>query len=164
MDKKKLLELYDLYAEDVYRLALSYLKIPADAEDIVQNVFFKLAEKKIFIMPGKEKTYLMKMASNMCKNHLKSVVARYQDSYDEHSELQIQQAQMQQADNSALSEQTDVYEVLMGLAPKYRIVLYLYYYEGYSIKEIGKILQLTSSAVSMRMSRGREQMKHVLEN
>lgn len=106
----------------------------------------------------------MKMASNMCKNHLKSVVARYQDSYDEHSELQIQQAQMQQADNSALSEQTDVYEVLMGLAPKYRIVLYLYYYEGYSIKEIGKILQLTSSAVSMRMSRGREQMKHALEN
>lgn len=159
MDKKKLLELYDLYAEDVYRLALSYLRIPADAEDIVQNVFFKLAEKKIFIMRGKEKTYLMKMASNMCKNHLKSVVARYQDSYDEHSELQIQQA-----DNSALSEQTDVYEVLMGLAPKYRIVLYLYYYEGYSIKEIGKILQLTSSAVSMRMSRGREQMKHVLEN
>lgn len=55
MDKKKLLELYDLYAEDVYRLALSYLKIPADAEDIVQNVFFKLAEKKYSLCVEKKK-------------------------------------------------------------------------------------------------------------
>ena len=72
MKQQQLLELYDTYSNNVFRLAMSFLGNTADSEDIVQNVYTKLIEKSPHISKGKEKSYLLTMTANMCRNHLKS--------------------------------------------------------------------------------------------
>ena len=72
MEKAEVGRLYDIYAQDVYRLALSYLRNPQDAEDICHSVFLALVEKDVHLFPGSEKAWLLKCTANACKNHLKS--------------------------------------------------------------------------------------------
>ena len=72
MEKWEVGRLYDTYAQDVYRLALSYLRNTQDAEDICHNVFLALVEKDVTLFPGHEKAWLLKCAANACKDQLKS--------------------------------------------------------------------------------------------
>ena len=72
MKKEEIASLYDTYAQDVFRLALSYLYNHQDAEDICHSVFLTLVEKDITLFPGKEKAWLLKCTANACKDHLKS--------------------------------------------------------------------------------------------
>ena len=72
MEKQEVAKLYDIYAQDVYRLALSYLYHSQDAEDVCHSVFLTLVEKDVTLFPGKEKAWLLKCTANACKNHLKS--------------------------------------------------------------------------------------------
>ena len=83
MKQQQLLELYDTYSNNVFRLAMSFLGNTADSEDIVQNVYTKLIEKSPHISKGKEKSYLLTMTANMCRNHLKSAANRLSSSYEE---------------------------------------------------------------------------------
>ena len=50
------------------------------------------------------------------------------------------------------------------LPPKYRAVIYLYYYEGYAAKEIGALLGLPTATVNTQLARGREKLKNLLES
>lgn len=59
MDNKKILELYDLYADNVFKLAYSYVGNKTDAEDIFQDVFLKLLKQNIQIREGKERSYIL---------------------------------------------------------------------------------------------------------
>ena len=59
-------------------------------------------------------------------------------------------------------DQEEIMHALMKIAPQYRIVIYLYYYVGYRSSEMAKILKLTESGVSMRMTRARRQLKLLL--
>ena len=149
MKQQQLLELYDTYSNNVFRLAMSFLGNTADSEDIVQNVYTKLIEKSPHISKGKEKSYLLTMTANMCRNHLKSAANRLSSSYEELSSDSIVSGFM--------------YEALVKLPDSYRTVLYLHYYEGYTFGEIAKILHLSPSAVSMRVSRGRKELKEILK-
>ena len=72
VDKKDIARLYDAYAQDVFRLALSYLYSSQDAEDICHSVFLTLVEKDITLFPGSEKAWLLKCAANACKDQLRS--------------------------------------------------------------------------------------------
>lgn len=150
MEKAEVGRLYDVYAQDVYRLALSYLHSSQDAEDICHSVFLTLVEKDITLFPGSEKSWLLKCTANACKNHLKSFWKRNVEELHE---------------NIVFSDETDreIWTVVGTLPPKYRAVLHLYYYEGYSQEEIGKILGITRTAVQTRMQRARQQLEKELK-
>jgi RNA polymerase sigma-70 factor (ECF subfamily) len=150
VEKAEIANLYDTYSQDVYRLALSYLRNPQDAEDICHSVFLALVEKDITLFPGSEKSWLLKCTANACKNHLKSFWKRNVEELHE---------------NIVFSDETDreIWTVVGTLPPKYRAVLHLYYYEGYSQEEIGKILGITRTAVQTRMQRARNLLEKELK-
>lgn len=150
MERTEVGRLYDTYAQDVYRLALSYLRNSQDAEDICHSVFLMLVEKDITLFPGSEKSWLLKCTANACKNHLKSFWKRNVEELHE---------------NIVFSDEKDreLWAVVGTLPPKYRAVLHLYYYEGYNQEEIGKILGITRTAVQTRMQRARQQLEKELK-
>lgn len=143
-------EPFHKYKDDVYRLALSYTRSRADAEDVCQSVFLKMMEQAS-IAPGKEKAWLMQVTANTCRNLLRSSWWRKTEGLE-----QAIPAQAPQAD-------TDVYGAVMALAPKYRVVIYLHYYAEYSTKDIANLLHISQSCVTTRLSRGREMLKNLLK-
>lgn len=139
------MELFHLYKDDVYRLAVSYTHSVHDAEDVCQTVFLKLMEQS-GITPGKEKAWLMQVTANQCRSLLRSVWRKRTEPLDEEAE-------------EILSEQPvlqGIWESIRKLKPKYRIVVYLFYYEGYTVKEIADILHISGTAVTTRLSRARQ--------
>lgn len=141
--------IFKMYGNDVFRLAYSYTNSRQDAEDISQTVFLKLMEQK-HIQKNKEKSWLLKTTANACRNLLKSSWWK-------------KTAPMDEALAIASTESGDTLSAVMRLEWKYRCVLYLYYYEGYTTYEIGKLLKITQSAVTTRLARGRERLKSELQ-
>ena len=150
MEKQQIAELYETYAKDVYRLALSWLHSTHDAEDILQSVFLKLLDKDITMIPGGEKAWLLKCTSNACKNHLRSFWQRNTQTLDDNIELPN-------------NEDRFLWEAVGRLKPIYRAVIHLYYYEGYRQDEIARILGISQTAVQTRMQRARESLKKELD-
>lgn len=144
------LELFHRYRDDVYRLAVSYTKNAQEAEDICQNVFLKLMEQDD-LMPGKEKAWLMQVTVNECRSLLRSAWWKKSVPLDE-----TIQAPAYQTDETV--------QAVLKLPPKYRVAIYLYYYEGYTTAEIGKLLKKPVSTVTTRLSRGREMLRGKLED
>lgn len=72
MNSEQLADLFRRCGDDVFRLAYSYLGSRADGEDVCQSVFLKLAEGKTVLLPGKEKSWLLTCAANLCKSQLRS--------------------------------------------------------------------------------------------
>lgn len=155
MTQDQLLNLYDQYADHVYRLALSYLRSPADAEDIVQTVFIKLLERKVSLPEGKEKTYLLTITANACKDLLRSSYRKRRADYEEAEQISVT--------DTFTSEEGDLFRAMYSISEKYRIAIHLHYYEGYTYPEIAKMLHISPSAVSMRIHRGCQELKQVLE-
>ncbi|MGN0389968.1 MAG: RNA polymerase sigma factor [Wujia sp.] len=149
-----ILQLYDTYAENVYRLALSYLGQTADAEDIVQNVFLKMLQIEPRIPQGCEKAYLLTIAANMCKNQLKSAHRRKAVSFDD--------SKVETGECAYTMDEGDIVACMQQLPEKYRIAIHLHYYEGYTFEEIAGMLHISKSAVSMRVHRGRDGLKKML--
>ena len=149
MDKWEVGKLYDTYAQDVYRLSLSYLRNTQDAEDVCHGVFLTLVEKDIALFPGKEKAWLLKAAANACKNHLKSFWKLNREELDD---------RMVFTDDG----DRDLWAIVGTLPPKYRAVIHLYYYEGYPQDEITRILGITRTAVQTRMQRARNLLEKEL--
>lgn len=149
MERREIENLFEAYAEDVFRLALSYLHNRHDAEDVCQTVFLKLMNYKQPLQPGKEKAWLLTCTANACKDYLKSFFRKHTVSLEETMVFPDE-------------EDKQIWEAVAGLAPKYRAVVHLYYYEGYSQEEIAEILQMSRTAVQTRMSRARKQLKEVL--
>ena len=159
MKHGRILNLFDLYADDLFRFAVSYVGSKQEAEDIVQNVFLKLLSKRLFINAEYEKPYLLKMTANMCKDYLKSKKITATANYDE-----IIENTNGITDNSFISDERQLYDNLMKLPDIQRIPIYLHFYEGYTYKEIAKILKISESAVAMRISRGKDELKRRLED
>lgn len=143
------LTLFHRYKDDVYRLALSCTRSPQEAEDICQSVFLKLMEHP-HITPGKEKAWLMQVTVNQCRSLLRS-------------HWWSRTAPMDEKLPTPTAEGDGVREAVMALEPKYRVVIYLYYYEQYSVKEIAGLLRISPSNVSTRLFRARELLRKRLE-
>ena len=146
MEQEAVLELFDRYADTVYRVALSYLRSPEEAEDAAQPVFLKLLEQDIKAYPGKERAFLTKITINHCKNILNAAKKRQTVPLDDAVLL-------------APAEDWDVFRAVMELPEKYRAVVCLHYFEGYSFQEISQLLHIGLSAVSMRLHRARNILK-----
>lgn len=151
MDTEQLADLFRQYGDDVFRLAYSYLGVRADAEDVCQGVFLKLAEGKAVLLPGREKSWLLTCAANACKTLLRSFWRRNVGELDE---------------SLPFRDETDreVWDAVMALPPKYRAVVHLYYWEGYGQGEIGDILHISRTAVQTRMARARAMLKKELSD
>ncbi len=145
-----IMELFQRYKNDVYRLAVSYTHSIQEAEDVCQTVFLKLMEQKS-ITPGKEKAWLLQVTANQCKSLLRSARWRKTEPLGE------------EAVSFDKQEYEDIWAAVMKLKPGYRSVIYLYYCEEYSTKEIAKILKIKDSAVTTRLSRARQILKEELK-
>ena len=148
MEQNIVLELYDHYADMVYRIALSYLRSTQDAEDTVQTIFLKLMESDIKIITGKERAFLTKVTINHCKNLLSAARRHEIIPLDEVEGILFSQP-----------EDREVFRAVMELPEKYRLVVFLHYFEGYSFREIAQFLHISISAVSMRLYRAKNILK-----
>ena len=146
MEQETVLVLFDRYADMVYRIALSYLRSPQEAEDVVQTVFLRLLEGSMTVYPGKERAFLTKVTINHCKNLL-STARRHETIALDETVLLTQQ------------EDRDIFFAIMELPEKYRVVVGLHYIEGYSFREISEFLHIGISAVSMRLHRAKSILK-----
>ncbi|MDE7042843.1 MAG: RNA polymerase sigma factor [Oscillospiraceae bacterium] len=151
MTGSQLSELFARYGDDVYRFAYSFTRHAADAEDVCQSVFCRLAEGRTELELGKEKAWLLACAANACKNRFR-FLKRWQS-------LPLEAAADVPGGNGG-----DVLEAVLSLPEKYRAPVHLYYYEGYSQGEIADILGLRLTAVQTRMQRARAMLKEVLSD
>lgn len=145
--------LVENYIDTVYRVALNYLKDPADAEDVTQNVFEKLLRQRTpFESMEHVRNWLIRVAVNECKHILRAPWHK-QESIEEY-------ARTLAFENQGRSE---LFLAVMALPKKYRLPIYLHYYEGYSTKEIGEILKMPKNTVCTNLKRGRALLKTKLE-
>ena len=144
--------LAETYADAILRLSYTYLKSTHDAQDICQTVFVKLlAEPRTFETPEHERSYVLRMAANACKDLLKSPWRKRTCGLEACAEVPAPEPE----DGSLLAAVND-------LPPHYRAVIYLFYYEGYQAAEIGKILGIPTATVHTRLARGRAKLKELL--
>lgn len=139
-----------MFRANIYRLSFSYVKNKEDAGDITQEAFLKLyLTKETFISSDNVRAWLIRVTINLSKNLIKTNWRQRR---------------------TELSKEIPVYngreEILIDLIgrlkPKYSIILHLYYYEGYSVKEIASVCRLPSATVRTRLVRARSQLKEML--
>lgn len=148
-------KLIDEYGNSILRMCFLYLKDTHLAEDAVQDTFIKVyTNYSQFKGNSNEKTWIMRIAINVCKNYLRS---SWWKRIDESAVLEAIPA-----DENIVEDDTLLLNV-MKLSLKYKEVILLYYYQDMKIREIAKALQIPESTVSIRLKRAREKLKINLE-
>lgn len=140
--------LFQMYKDDVYRLALSYTRSVQEAEDVCQTVFLKAMSH--VVQPGKERAWLMQVTANECRNLLRSFWWKKSEGLT--PEIPAPEEPYH-----------DIWQAVMALPPKYRVVIYLRYFEEYTTKEMAQLLGISQTAVTTRLSRARELLKPALK-
>lgn len=142
------------YADMVTRLCLVYLKNDADAEDIFQTVFLKYTmNSPEFESEEHEKAWLVRVTKNACKDLLKSFFRSRTVSMEE----LVNEFAEDKDDNSY------VMQALLSLPKKYREVIYLHYYEGYTAPEISKILGKNTNTVYTNLHKAKQLLRELLK-
>ena len=153
MDREKFQSAVSQYQDTVFRVALHCMGRIQEAEDAVQEVFLRLyIHKEPFENPEHLRRWLIRVTVNVCRDVLKNPWRRRQVSLDSVPEPVFEQP-----------EQLELYQEVLNLSEKYRVVLVLFYYEEFSTKEIAEILGLKQSAVTTRLSRARALLKQRLK-
>ncbi|WP_297987815.1 RNA polymerase sigma factor [Oscillibacter sp.] len=141
------------YQDMVYRVALHIFGNRQDAEDAVQEVFLRLYTcEKPFEGTDHLRHWLIRVTVNVCKDALKSPWRRRRVSLEDLPETPVFDR----------PEQGELYREVMALSEKYRTVLYLFYYEELTVREIGEVLGLGTTAVTTRLHRARMKLKEQL--
>ena len=145
-------EVFNQYSATLIKISTVMLGNEADANDAVQETFLKyMISNKKFQTAGHEKAWLIRVNINVCKNmlrfHKKHPVVAYENL----------------ALTSHGSEENRIMDVLMLLKSKDKEVLILHYIEGYSCREIGKMLKISENAVKKRLERARNSFKNQYE-
>lgn len=154
---EKFIEIVDLYTDSLFKIAYSICKNRQDSEDAVQNAFLKIYKiKKQFDSNEHIKNYLIKVTINNCKRTFisswnKKVVSLDEFSSDDYYTIDKK------------DEYYDVYQAVMSLPEKYRIVIHLYYYEDYSVKEISKLISKKETTVQTQLMRARSKLRNILK-
>lgn len=153
MDTREYKRLANMYTDTVYRVALNGCKNKYDAEDVVQETFIRLLKyRKSFESDEHVRNWLIRVAINECNSLWNTSWRKRVTLTDEQKEELI-------FDNN---EQSELYELVMQLTPKYRQVIYLYYYEEFSVKEVADILKISETAVQTRLQRARQRLREQL--
>lgn len=142
------------YGDDVYRAAFIMTQNRADAEDIVQETFLRYAMREEgFRSEAHEKAWLLCVAVNLGKDLLRSAWRKKSRSLQESD---LSEEPVLPCDNS-------VYNAVARLPLKYRTAVHLFYYEGYSVREISRMTGQSEAAVKKQLSRGREMLRTALK-
>ena len=131
------LSLFHRYRDDVYRLAVNYTRSPEEAEDVSRTVFLKLVEHGE-LMPGTERGFLMQTTADTCRNLLHSGGWK----------RAVKELLFNQKPDTLRQD-------ILRLPPKYRVILYLRYYEDFTTGEIARLLKIPQGTAAARLSRGR---------
>ena len=134
---KEIAEIYKRQMKTVYRVCFAYMKNPSDTEDAVQDTFYKMIKSGVvFESEEHEKAWLIRTATNVCKNSVKHWFRKRVNLVDYENLLSTKNIEIDYT-----------FEVVMELPDKYKTVVYLYYYEGYTTPEISNILQKPQSTI-----------------
>lgn len=138
------------YGDMLYRLCMVMLRSESDAEDAVQETIIKYYQKApTFESAEHEKAWLIRVATNLCRDTL-----RYRIRHPQIDEEFLSKISCDSTDSGIL-------EALTDLPEKYRLVMTLYYIEDCRIEDIAKIIGRTSSAVKMRLQKGRRLLEAI---
>ena len=143
-------EAFNKYSDMVYRLAFARVKNKYDADDVLQEVFLRFI--KYAKKPNNEehtKALLIRMTINCSKTLLSSAFLKKTQPLDENI--------------SVTMPERDTLEAVFALPVKYRTVVHLHYYCGYSVDEIAEILTTKPSTVKSQLHRARQKLKLSLE-
>ena len=143
-------QVYRTYGPSLYRFCLLQMKDPADAEDVLQEVFCRrLYRAPAFVSPDHERRWLFRVALNLCRDAWKRAGR---------SDLPLEAASA-----AVTPEELGLLEQVAALPEPLRTVLHLHYYEGYSLREIARLLGVTVPTVKMRLKRGRDALRDIWE-
>lgn len=158
-EKDRLLtEAMDEFGHYLMRLAYSFVKERAKAEDIVQDVFIRYyTNLEKFEGRSSVKTFLYRITVNECHNYFKSWAHRKIELTNKLSPLLPNKSS---AEDTVLATEksSEIAEAVNKLPLKYREVLWLYYYAELSVQEISEVLKMPDNTVKTRLARGRQQM------
>lgn len=153
MQVEKAEELYHKYFAAVYSVCFLYMKNQADACDMVQETFLRLIQRRFdYEDEEKAKAWLIVTASNCCKSQLRKSWRKKQVPYD----AAVHEQGKEDPDNLIL-------RMVEELEEKYRLPVYLYYFEGYRSAEIAKLLHINASTVRSRLAKARKLLRLELE-
>lgn len=145
--------IYDTYADTLFRIAMIHLGRREDAEEATQDTFIKFMEKApAFNDAEHQKAWLIRVITNHCKSLLRKGWRKREVKLEA-----VEPIFMDDPEDQALIE------MVLSLPVKYRSVVHLFYYEDYAVRDISKILEISESAVKMRLQRGRQLLKLELE-
>lgn len=141
------------YKDMVYRISFTYCKNASDADDVTQDVFLAYYKNApVFLSDEHLKAWLIRVTVNASKKVLRSSWFKKTVPLSDYENLITDQP-----------EALETFHSVMALPPKYRAVILLYYFEGYSVKETAEILQLKESAVQTQLGRARAKLKQQLQ-
>ena len=148
LDNDTIQQIVEQYSDMVLRIAYQNTHNLHEAEDIMQDVFIALMAQSSFSSAEHIKAWLIRATVNKCRDYLRSARSR---------ELPMQESMLV----FSPEEQVIIEEVAL-LPPMERTIIYLYYYEGYSAKEIADILGKSRNAVYLRLMRAKNRLKHLI--
>ncbi len=146
--ERELREAVMKYSDMLYRICIVMLCNEQDVQDAIQDTFCRYLEKRPdFRDEEHRKAWLIRVATNICRDMMRFRIR--------HPKVSIDGLE----DKIVIPEQKETLRELLELPVKQKTVIYLYYVEGYHIREIADILGITEGAVKMRLRRGKEQMR-----
>ncbi len=152
--KQSTQELVTLYQSSLFAAAFNVCKNVQDAEDVVQDTFIQYyISNKEFDSEQHIRAWLIRVAINKAKNASRTFWRQNKLSLEDYMESLTFET----------PEDEHLFETVMSLPEKYRIVIHLFYYEDYVVSEIAGILKLSQSNVKVRLSRGREMLRKILK-
>ena len=153
MDKAEFSRLAQLYMDTVYRIARSGSRNESDAEDITQNTFLKLLQRRNLFKDDKHaRRWLIRVAVN--EGNMLWRKRKHEDCLEATEEIAIP--------DDFTDKDEELIQALIHLPVGYRQVVHLYYFEDYSTKEIAKLLNISDDTVRTRLTRARRKLRELL--
>lgn len=140
------------YSTMVLQIAYQNVFNKSEAEDITQETFIRLMQNIKKLKNEKHvKSWLIRVTINLCKDYNKNFWNKNTTGIDE---------ELKYFDK----ESGEIFKEILKLTPEYRNIIYLYFYQGYKIKEISKILNMNQNTVSSYLTRAKKELKQILED
>lgn len=153
--QKEILDSYEKYYEMIWRICLMQFGNSHDAYDATQETFIRLMNSSKSFRSGEhEKAWLIRVAVNYCKDVMKSSHRKREVALDTGKPPEA---------GMVPDEYAEVYETMMGLPKEYRLILYLHFYEGYTLKEIAGMMKINPSTLRSRFAKAKELMREYIE-
>lgn len=145
-------ELVEKYTSLIFRVSYCILGNRDDAEDAVQDAFLKyLTKAPEFESEEHRKAWLIRVTTNISKNMMMFRIRKETVNLEEVKDIGI------------CENDYETFEMIMSLPAKYKVVMTLYYIEGYKSKEIAEIIGIKEEAVRKRLQKGREILRKLFE-